>query len=273
MIKVTRVKGRYDITYSETGSGPTVLLIHGLAGDHKAWTSAIAELSGRFHVIAPDNRGAGKSTQVDEPISIADMAGDMLELMDQLGVSQFHVVGRSMGGCIAQEMAFAAPARVLSIAMMASCAKCDETQKRAMTNMREALEWTGSWETHANHSVLNFVSHKFFNENPERMAQIVSIIASETRMQACYSWQNKAVQAHDVLDRLHLITCPVLIAHGGRDPLGSPTGTQWMIDRLPQARVEFYADSSHFFFMEEPVRFSAMLNGWLDEQAALLSAA
>jgi 3-oxoadipate enol-lactonase len=142
-----------------------------------------------------------------------------------------------------------------------------------MRNMREALEWRGSWADHARHSVLNFVSHRFFNTQRDRMRQIESIIASTDRLQACYSHQNRAVLAHDVLDRLSSIKCPVLIAHGGRDPLGSPVGTQWMIERLPQAKVEFFADSSHFFFLEEPERFSRMLNGWLNAQATVRAAA
>jgi 3-oxoadipate enol-lactonase len=261
------VNHRYTLNVRVEGSGPPVLLIHGLAGDHKAWNVAIGELSNRFRVIAPDNRGAGSSTQIDEPITIKDMATDMLELLDRLDVPSAHVVGRSMGGCIAQEMALAAPDRVASIAMLASCAKCDPSQTRAMNNMREALLWRGSWEEHARHSVMNFVSHRFFNENPGRMAEIEAIISSETRLQGCYVQQNLAVIAHDALERLNRIRCPVLIAHGGRDPLGSPTGTQWMIDRLPQAEVECFADSSHFFFMEEPARFSKMLNGWLDRAA------
>jgi 3-oxoadipate enol-lactonase len=263
------VNNAYEINVRVgTGQGPAVLLIHGLAGDHTAWNTLIGELEGRFRVVAPDNRGAGKSTQLDEPITIRNMAMDMLELMDRLEIERFHVVGRSMGGCIAQEMYFAAPERIQSIAMLASCARCDETQKRSMINMREALLWRGSWTDHARHSVLNFVSHKFFNENQDRMAAIEAIIASETRLQASYVAQSTAVQAHDVLDRLSSIQCPVLIAHGGRDPLGSPTGTQWMIDRLPHAEVECFTQSSHFFFMEEPERFSRMMNDWLDRQVS-----
>jgi len=266
------VKGRYMLHVRHEGTGPNVLLIHGLAGDHRAWDGAIAQLKERFRLIAPDNRGAGRSTQVDEPVSIRDMASDMLDMLDRLEVDKVHVVGRSMGGCIAQEMALAAPERILSVAMLASCGKCDETQKRAMTNMREALLWQGSWADHARHSLLNFVSPRFFNERQDRMAQIEAIIASETRLQACYVQQSLAVMAHDSLERLHQIRCPVLIAHGGRDPLGSPTGTQWMIDRIPQAEVEFFEDSSHFFFLEEPERFARMLAGWLDRQAAACTA-
>lgn len=261
------VRGRYALNVFDEGVGPALLLIHGLAGDHTAWNSVISEFGGRFRVIAPDNRGAGRSTQIDEPLTLAEMAGDMLEMLDQLQVAQVHVVGRSMGGCIGQEMALQASNRVLSLALLASCAKCDESQTRAMDNMRDALLWRHSWEDHARHSVMNFVSHRFFNEQRERVAEIERIIASESRLPAAYAHQNRAVIAFDVLDRLHQINCPVLIAHGGRDPLGSPTGTGWMIDRLPQAEVEFFADSSHFFFMEEPERFMRMLSGWLNRAA------
>ena len=101
--------GSYEIHYVEEGSGFPVVLIHGLAGDHTAWAAPMQSWSRDHRVLAFDNRGAGRSTQVDEPISTEDMARDTLALMDQLGIERAHVVGRSMGGAIAQHMALMAP--------------------------------------------------------------------------------------------------------------------------------------------------------------------
>ncbi|MEO7403049.1 MAG: alpha/beta hydrolase [Burkholderiales bacterium] len=262
-LNVTRVGGRYDIHHVDTGSGFPVLLIHGLAGDHNAWLPQLPVLETKYRVIATDNRGAGKSTQIDEPISTEAMARDFLELMDRLGAQRFHVVGRSLGGLIGQHMALLAPDRIQSLVMLAAAAKVDPIGYRVLMNMREVLQWTDSWEAHARHSVPYFVSPKFFNENPDRIAAIERLIGGETRLKACYYRQSHAALTHDTLVRLHEIKNPVSIMAGKLDPICGPLATQWMIDRLPHAEVSWFDQSSHFFLMEEPALFMQRLTDWL----------
>lgn len=259
--------GRYTLRYVDVGSGPVVLLIHGLAGDHTAWRTQIELLRPRHRVIAFDNRGAGASSQVDERISTQDLAADTLQLMDHLGVAQAHVVGRSMGGAVAQHMALAAPHRVLSLALCASFARLDPLGRRVLLNMREALEWRMSWADHARHSVQNFVSAAFFNEQPEQVAAIERLIGGETRLPACYSRQNEACQAHDTLPHLPRIQVPTLVMAGDSDPICSPTATRWLSQGLPNATTEMFAGASHFFLMEQPARFNRLLLDWLDRAA------
>lgn len=255
--------GNYQLFYVEQGAGFPVLLIHGLAGDHGAWQPQLQALAARHRVIAFDNRGAGRSTQVDEPVSTEDLAHDTLRLLDALHVARAHVVGRSMGGAVAQHLALFAPERVQSLTLCASFGKLDPLGVRVLTNMREALEWRGSWQDHARHSVQNFVSADFFNGNPERVAQIERLIGGETRLPACYQRQNHACLQHDLLDRLQHIACPTLILAGGRDPICSLTATRWMSERIPGARTEIFEQGSHFFLLEEPERFQRTLSGFL----------
>jgi pimeloyl-ACP methyl ester carboxylesterase len=255
--------GRYQLAYADEGRGFPLLLIHGLAGDHGAWAPQLAAWRGRFRVIAPDNRGAGRSSQVDEPVSTEDLARDMLGLLDHLGIETAHVVGRSMGGAVAQHMALVAPQRIQSLALCASFARLDPLGDRVLSNMREVLEWTGSWAAHARHSVQNFVSARFFNAHPERVAAIEGLIGGETRLAACYVRQNHACLQHDTLSRLGEIRCPTLILAGGRDPICSLTATRWMSERIPGAHTVIFEDSSHFFLMEEPERFMGVMDEWL----------
>lgn len=257
--------GRCDIACVDEGAGFPVLLIHGLAGDHTAWDPQLAAWKSRHRVVAPDNRGAGASTQVDEPVATRDMAQDMLALMDALGMERAHVVGRSMGGAIAQHMALLAPQRVQSLAMCASFARLDAFGARVLSNMREVLEITGSWAVHARHSVRNFVSPEFFDANPERVAAIERLIGGETRLPACYIRQNHACIEHDTLAQLDRIRCPTLVLSGGKDPICPPVCARWMVERIPGARSEVFADSSHFFLMEEPQRFMDVMDRWLRE--------
>lgn len=255
--------GRYRLHYLDVGSGPAVVLIHGLAGDHTAWRSQIELLRPHFRVIAFDNRGAGRSTQVDEPVSTQDLAADTLGLMDQLKVSQAHVVGRSMGGAVAQHMALMSPGRIASLALCASFARLDPLGRRVLSNMREALEWRMNWADHARHSVQNFVSAAFFNEKPEQVAAIERLIGGETRLPACYIRQNEACQAHDTLPDLGRIGQRTLVMGGDSDPICSLTATKWLSAGLPNARSEIFAGASHFFLIEQPDPFNRLLLDWL----------
>ena len=257
--------GSYEIHYVDEGSGFPVVLIHGLAGDHTAWAAPMQSWSRDHRVLAFDNRGAGKSTQVDEPISTEDMARDTLALMDEVGIERAHVVGRSMGGAIAQHIALMQPERVHTLVVLASFAKLDPVGVRVLTNMRQVLEWRDDWADHARHSVANFVSPAFFNENPDTIAQIEGLIGGETRLPACYVRQNHACLEHDTLDRLAEIACPTLILAGGRDPICSLTSTSWMQDGFPNAESVIFEESSHFFLIEQPERFMDVMGGWLEK--------
>lgn len=260
--------GRYSLRYVDEGTGPAVVLIHGLAGDYSAWTAQIEALRTNFRVIAFDNRGAGKSTQIDEPVSTADLAADTLGLMDYLEVARAQIVGRSMGGAVAQHMALMAPDRVSSLTLCASFAKLDPLGRRVLSNMREALEWRMSWADHARHSVQNFVSAGFFNQYPERVAAIERLIGGETRLPACYVRQNEACQSHDTLKELHRITQPTLVMAGDADPICSLTATAMLSEGLPNAHTEIFEKASHFFLMEQPDKFQTILENWLQTHAA-----
>lgn len=257
--------GRYRLNYLDVGQGVPVVLIHGLAGDYKAWLPQIAALKDHFRVIAFDSRGAGKSTQVDEPVTTSDLAADTLHLMDYLSIAKAHVVGRSMGGAIAQHMALKAPDRIISLTLCASFAQLDPLGRRVLMNMREALEWRMNWTDHARHSVQNFVSADFFNMYPDRIEAIERLIGGETRLPACYIRQNEACQSHNTLADLHRIKQPTLIMAGDRDPICSMMATKMLSDGLPNARTEIFQNASHFFLIEQSEKFMKILSDWLKQ--------
>jgi pimeloyl-ACP methyl ester carboxylesterase len=265
-VPVVRI-GNYDINYIDEGEGIPVLLIHGLAGDVSAWAPQIAWLRNHYRVVAFDNRGAGLSTQVDEPITTADLAKDTIGLMEKLKLTNAHVIGRSMGGAVAQIMAITRPELVRTLVLCASFAKLDPIGERVLTNMRQVLEWRGNWADHAHHSVQNFVSHEFFNRERERVARIESLIGGETRLQACYIQQNFACLAHDTLSQLSRITCPTLIMGGANDPICSPTCTQWMADGIRNSKLVTFDGCSHFFLMEQAEKFMTVLANWLSQHS------
>ena len=263
LLKKARI-GNYEIHYVDVGQGVPVVLIHGLAGDYSAWSSQIQLLRDHFRVIAFDNRGAGKSTQVDESISTQDLAKDALGLMDFLNISSAHIVGRSMGGAIAQHMALMSPERIKSLVLCASFAVLDPLGRRVLLNMREALEWRMNWADHARHSVQNFVSAEFFNSKQQEVKKIEALIGGETRLPACYIRQNEACQNHDTSSQLALIKQPTLIMAGKNDPICSLTATDILSQGIVDSETILFDNSSHFFLMEQPDKFNQSLKGWLN---------
>jgi len=111
------------LTYVKEGQGPAVLLLQGVGVIGEGWRPQIDVLRSTVTCIAPDNRGIGGSSTGTEKLSIEAMASDALAVMDAEGIERFHVVGHSMGGLIAQQVALLAPRRVLTLSLLCTFAR------------------------------------------------------------------------------------------------------------------------------------------------------
>src|SRR5262245_30507470 len=109
--------GALELFYESEGAGEPVLLLMGLGGDHHGWALQRRDLARRYRLVLLDNRDAGASDEAAGPYELADMAADALAVMDALGIEQFHVIGASMGGAIAQHLALAAPSRIATLVL------------------------------------------------------------------------------------------------------------------------------------------------------------
>src|SRR5262245_55834448 len=101
--------GDISMYYVEAGAGEALVLVMGLGADHLAWGFQFPVFAEKYRVIAFDNRGAGQTDVPDQPYTTRMMANDTVGLMDTLGVDRAHVLGVSMGGMVAQEIALNHP--------------------------------------------------------------------------------------------------------------------------------------------------------------------
>ena len=265
--------GGWTFNYLDQGSGPVVLLLHGLAGDHTAWTPQLAALAGKYRVIAPDNPGAGGTSLVPSPVTLADVAQAYIALLEQLGIEGAHVVGRSMGGGIAQEMALMAPSRVATLVLAGSFAKLDPLGVRLIENMRDLIERDPDWPRWTRQFSHLFVSPEFFIGDSERLRRLEAIIADERWDPVSYvNLANACLQASTV-GRLPSITCPTMVMASSIDPICSPTATRWISTELPDAPVVMFDEGSHFFLMEEAAKANATLLDWIGRHASRAAAA
>ena len=149
------------------------------------------------------------------------------------------------------------------MAMAASFARLDPLGAQTITNMQQLLGWRKSWAEWAPHAVYMFVAPAFFNENPELIARITALVSDESRDMISYNHLATACLEHDALDRLGEIDIPTLVMAGRLDPICSMTAQNWMMDALPNAELEVFEKSSHFFLMEEAEKALATIKDWL----------
>lgn len=249
-----------ELYYERSGAGEPLLLIQGMSATHLAWGRPfMAALEDRFECIAFDNRGMGRSGRAEIPFAIADMAGDTAALLDALGLESTHVLGISMGGMIAQELALALPERVRTLTL--GCTYCggpegtlmDPTDAQrlsaAIAGRDPEVVLRLMWELNLSPS---FRADESRFEEFRRMAH--ELPAPGPVVMA----QMRAVVAHDTCERLGSLEPPTLVVHGTADRIiGVDNGRQ--IARLIGVEPVILDGVGHMFWWEQPRRSAELI--------------
>jgi 3-oxoadipate enol-lactonase len=256
---ITRIND-IEMYYEEHGD-PTaepLLLIMGFGMNAAAWAPQIPALSGRYHVIAFDNRGAGRTSQPEGAYSIPQMAADAAALLDHLGIESAHIVGASMGGMIAQEFALRYPARVHGLVL--ACTTPGGPQSAGYDEMialsEEGLAMTDLSELLKPERVKEGMDLMF---TPEFQAHpgpglIQTGLAAMLYPQSLAGMKGQlaAVRAHDTYDRLPKIAAPTLVIAGDADMLVDARNSPILADRIPGAKLIMLPGQRHGFTAEKP---------------------
>src|SRR5262245_31888043 len=249
----TILLGDVSIHYETAGSGSPLLLLAGLAGIGRAWESQIELFAKNHLVIVPDHRGTGRSTLTAQDQTIAQHAADFSALVRALDVGPVHVVGSSTGGCIAQVLAIDHPDLVRSAVIASSFARPDAFFRPQFALRRQMLTACGlQAATEAN--ALFLFDPVFQRENPERV-EAWARMASAAPFAIDVTFARFAMLgAHDELDRLERIRCPVLVLVGTRDVCTPVYFSREIAERIPGAQLE-EIEGGHFVFLERPELF------------------
>ena len=251
----------HDLHYVQRGEGEPLLLIQGLSGTHLLWGDEFLDALARdFAVTAFDNRGVGHSSRVDDPFSIADMADDTACLIDELGMEGAHVVGISMGGMVAQELALRHPARIRTLTLGCTYAGGEgssPTSPEVATRLGEA--WSSGdrerairtgWEVNVSRRLAaNEEAYATFRDRVMRLRVPLAVI----RLQL------GAIGGHDMSGRLGEIEAPTLVIHGDEDQMLSVDNGRMIAARIPGARLEVLEGVGHLFWIEDPERSAALV--------------
>jgi pimeloyl-ACP methyl ester carboxylesterase len=253
--------GAIDLSYERSGEGPPLLLIMGMSGTLMHWGEPfVEELRRDFDVIAYDHRGVGRSTRLDGTLSTAGMAADAAGLLAALDVERAHVMGVSMGGMVAQELALADPDRIQTLIL--GCTYCGgpgsslggpgvrERLREAMESGDRARALRTAWEVNLSASgAADDASFARFLEVSSQHSVAVPVILA----------QLQAVASHDTSARLGAIAAPTFVVHGSEDVMIVPANAGLIADRIPDSRVELLDGVGHMFWWEQPERAAELV--------------
>jgi len=251
--------GDINIYYEDFGKGEPLLLIAGWGTDLSCWLPQIPEFSTKYRVIAFDNRGAGRTDAPDEPYSFRMMADDAVGLLDALGIGKAHILGMSMGGCIAQEIAIEHPERTRSLILAATTAApgASPMLMNTLTAWTAAMKEGVSPKTMARMQLPYVVTSKFFDQ-PEMVALFVDAMAAnpcQPRAYACQR-QTEASAAQDTRARLKRIAAPTLVLAGREDIMLPVRHSEQLAALIPGAKLVVLEGGAHGFSLEIADKFN-----------------
>ena len=246
------------IGYVDQGKGPAVLLIHAFPLNKKMWAHQIDALSDRFRVLAPDVRGFGESQPASQ-WTMEELADDLNEFFDKVGVEDSAVVGVSMGGYIALTFWWKYPARVRQLVLSNSRVRADfDTEKKARNEMIAAIEQSGA-------SILpDRMLPRLLKPNPAPdVVRTVRKMIDETEDAAAAYAVMAMRDRMDFSSMLHRMKCPTLVLTGENDVVIPSKDSRAAADAIAGARFVTIPHSGHLSNLENPEAYNSALLGFL----------
>jgi pimeloyl-ACP methyl ester carboxylesterase len=258
--------GNANIEYYREGSGPPLLLLNGFTSQASGWRDEFLEpLQQRFETIRYSHRGTGTSDRLEGDITLADLADDAAAVLTTLGIEKAHVLGVSMGGMIAQELALNHPERVMGLVLgCTTCAGAGSGREDVARPAPEVLDLLTprpelSREEQLRRSWPAITTPEFIESHPEVLEErlrrsLINPTPVETAMK-----QMAAVQAFDAFDRLPQISLPTLVIHGDRDELVPVGNAHLLQERIPDAELRIVEGGGHLFTFEFPAESASSI--------------
>lgn len=248
-----------DLAHTDTGVEPgrqTIVFLGSLGSTRAMWDPQITELSATgFRVIAVDLRGHGQSAVPPGPYTVAELADDVLHTLDGIGVDSVHLVGLSLGGAVAQQIALTRPDVVATLTLVCTSARFGEPQP--WLDRAAAVRVSGT------SSIADAVVDRWFTleladsdiDLVDRSRAMVSDTDDEGYAACC-----EALAAWDSREDLHRITAPTLAIAGAQDPATPPTHLELIAELIPTSRIEILDPGAHLVNLEKPERVSALIS-------------
>jgi pimeloyl-ACP methyl ester carboxylesterase len=237
-----------QIYFEVQGEGVPLVMIMGLGANLDWWDPRmIQELSRRFRTVMLDNRGAGRTDASDRDYTIRLFADDTAALMDGLGISRAHVLGISMGGMIAQELALSYPQKVEKLVLCSTSCGGEKSVLPSEDAMRTltADRSTMSQEEVAKMVIPVLLTEDFVKKNSDFVELVMQRILKAPISDESYKRQLSAIMEFNTHDRLPQIKSPTLILCGRKDILVPPGNGPILAEAIPNSKLVYLERSAH----------------------------
>jgi 3-oxoadipate enol-lactonase len=249
------------IAWERRGSGSPLLLIHGLGYARWGWEPVVDELAEAHEVILFDNRGIGESDAPLGPYTARALAEDAVSILDAAGLERAHVLGTSLGGMVALQLALDRPERVDRLVLGCTTPGGAAAAPMPEQTVRLIQESPGLPREEAmRRGVVNALAPRVDRAVIERIMEHRLATAQPL---AAWLAQAGAGMAFDVWARLGEIVAPALVLTGDRDVVVDPRNSELLAERIPGARLELFPGTGHLFFWERPERFVEVVEEFL----------
>lgn len=219
---------------------PPVVLIHGAGGSHLYWPSEIRRLK-PYRILAPDLPGHGKSRGRGLQ-SVSAYATRLVQWLDALDLPRAVLVGHSLGSAIALRIALDFPEIVLGLGLLDAGVRL-----RVHPDILENLASESTYRL----AIENILALAFSPQAPARLVELAAQRMSETRPAVLHG-DFLACDTFDVMERVSEITQPTLVMCGLDDQLTPPRYSQFLADRIPEARLKIIPNAGHMLMLEKP---------------------
>lgn len=261
------------IAYEVRGEGDWLLMINGLGAPKESWALQIDDLARLFRCITFDNRGMGASDKPPGPYTTRAMAEDAVRLLRHLGVERTHVLGASMGGTIAQELAIDHPEMVGRLAVSCTWAACSRYLERCLVILKETALSEGARGPGWSIPVRRFLSlimyarddfsgaWQMIADGEKEVANVLA--AGEEPDYRYFVAQADACLTHDARRRLGAIRAPTLVLAGDEDAFTPLPLSEALATSIPNATLSVMEGCGHVMFYERPADFNQRVSRFL----------
>ncbi|HTU48841.1 MAG TPA: alpha/beta fold hydrolase [Bryobacteraceae bacterium] len=251
------------VYWHQHGSGPPVLLIMGLSFTHEMWFRVRPALDGEYRTIVFDNRGMGRSDVPRGPYSMRQMASDARAVLDAAGVESAHVIGASMGGMIAQELALRHPRRVRSLLL--GCTSSRGLLGKWPEFQYGPRQWKGRSREERERSLRPLLYAE--TTSPARVEEDIRVRCSCTWCYKGFLNQFAGILMWSAYRRLPNVKVPTLVVHGDQDRLVPPENGRIVASRIPSARFKLIQNAGHILITDQPEVCVDTIHEFLREQS------
>ena len=256
----------YDMIGPATA--PVVCMTHSLSSDGGMWAEQVPVLlAAGWRVLRLDMRGHGGSDPVPGAYTMSELSGDIIAVLDHLGIARVHYIGLSIGGMIGQAFAIEHPTRAISAMWCDTMAVCPESAQPTWEERKQPVRQHNSVAPLADASIARWLTPAFAAQNPARYKQLRDTIAATTPegFLGCVD----AISRIDFVADLPKVTIPVMVLCGSDDEGTPPAANKRIAALVANGRYAEIARALHFPNVEHPGVFNGIMLGWLDAQRGL----